>query len=774
MVNKKIMLLAPGMVLGALVLAADGRLSPNPAAPEKVSAETFENVGRQAVLVQSGEILKEAHKARFDKKYADAIAKYRSAKKVLSKHNTGSHFTDRLKQCEAWIAQCYYEMAGEAMKKADSRASINDFEDAIRICKIALEYCKERREELNKRIEFYEKRRDAAVARYDRSIEKLKPNHFASEYNIQLLIEQGIVLLKRNELMAARRKFEEVLLLDPYNETAVQNLLGVNTRLRKAAEIRANATARHLTGEVEWAAALPVVMDRVKDVNGLGSDGKAKAIDKERSPMLERLQSIKFPSYNLVKNVKNFAQVMQDLEAMSRTEDPQKKGVNFVIRLKKHANPRNVPKMAGLMTSKPISLLEILTRFQERGDLTFKVDDHSVIIAEKGVPLEKMTVRTFKFSLSPEDTEAKLKDAMKSGGGVSFGEGASLTLVPVRNEIVSKNTPINQRRIENWIALRGGSENKMVQVMFKFLEVAQNDLDELGFSWQYARRGNNMSFDLGSNSLLRHYANDDANDRFDGAPVPSNNNAGAANINGMGDPDSTYGFAWRDRKNALIASVYALDWADSSDILYSPRVTTLNNTVARVDMTEKHYYPGEYEDIDNESTEKVRVYVTNPQPTLDDERDLGIKFTIKPEINGHTIRAIVDFDIKQFDSWLIVDSRNLANDDDDGEYQKKAVINTRRIYTDVTLKDGDTVLIGSIAQDLTTQLHDKIPILGDLPLIGRLFQSRYTVSKKNNLLVFMTCKIIGPDGSAAIFDSKTGDATHVGGSAGLPTFPRNL
>jgi general secretion pathway protein D len=177
----------------------------------------------------------------------------------------------------------------------------------------------------------------------------------------------------------------------------------------------------------------------------------------------------------------------------------------------------------------------------------------------------------------------------------------------------------------------------------------------------------------------------------------------------------------------------------------------MNNTTARVDMTEKRYFPGEYEDIDSESTENVRVYVTNPQPTLDDERDLGIKFTIKPEIQpGDLIRAAVKFDIKQFDSWLIVDSRNLANEDDDGEYQKKAVINTRAITTDVVLKDGATVLIGSISQDLTTSLHDRIPILADIPLIGRLFQAQSEKAERRNMLVFVTARRLGTDGAPVV------------------------
>lgn len=772
MVNKKIMLLAPGVVLGALVMAAE---NPAPAAPSQVNAETFEHVGRQKVYHDSSSAVDKANKLLSEGKYDEALAIYRRVKKDLEKYSGGTVFKKQIEYCSKRIEQCYWDKAGDAMDRADESATYKDFEEAIRLCKEAKEMCPGRQEELDKRIAFYQKRREAAIARDNNSMDKLRPGQVESEYNIQLLIEQGIVLLKRDELMAARRKFEEVLLIDPYNETAVQNLLGINTRLRKAAKIRAAASARHSTGEVEWAGALPIT----QKITDMAPEEGVGVIDKERpNPLNERLEKIKIKNYDLTEM--NLEQMVQDLRGRirvlkSQADEDKKRDfeVNFVVRMPKGFDARKAPKLKSYRTSSA-SVLGILKTLEKRGDLTFKVDENAVVIAAKGEPLESLTVKVFPFSLNPDDTPEKLKNAMQAGGQVTFGPGSSLELVPLRNEIVSKNTPSNQKLIERWVARRGDNGSQMVQVMFKFLEVAQNDLDELGFSWGYARRGSNMSFEAGSNSLLRHYANDDANDRFGGSPVPSDINLNNDTLNTIGDGDSTYGFVWNDRKNILAAHVYALDWADSSDILYSPRVTTLGGTVARVDMTEKHYYPGEYEDIDSESTERVRVYVTNPQPTLDDERDLGIKFSIKPEIQGDLIRAVVDFDIKQFDSWLIVDSRNLEAEDDDGEYQKKAVINTRRILTDVTLKDGDTVLIGSISQDLTTKLHDKIPILGDLPLIGRLFQSRYTVSKKNNLLVFMTCKIIGPDGSAARVDKDTGLPKNVGGERGLPVFPRNL
>lgn len=766
------MLLAPGVVLGALVMAAE---NPAPVMPPAPGAEAFENVGRQKKYFDISAIVRQANQQMAEGKYPQAIESYRKAEKELRPFAGGALFNEKIEFCRKRIEQCYYEWAGEAMKEADELVTVLKFEEAIARCKEAVKFCPEREKELKERIVFYLKRRDAAANRNEISMGELKPDYQSNEYNIQLLIEQGVVLLKRDELMAARKKFDEVLLIDPYNEVALQNLMGINTRLRDSAKTRASAAARHLVGEVEWAASIPIVKDFQ-----LGEDDKdekkgSKAIPKrQESHMLARLKEIKFPSYTLIKNVMTFDEALEDLQRQAAEHDPKKLGVNFVIRKAKTEKGKAVPKLAGYSTTKPTSLLAILNQLQERGDLTFKVDDNAVVIAAKGVPLEKMTVRTFSFPIEPGLTEKKLMDALKAGAQVTFGPGAELHLIPLRNEIVSRNTPSNQERIENWTASRGDSGSEMVQIMFKFLEVAQNDLDELGFSWGYARRGNNASFDLGTNSLLRHYSNDDGNDRFGGTAVPSQIDLQAANPENAGDPDSTYGFVWRDRKNALAASVYALDWADSSDILYSPRVTTLNNTTATVNMTEARYFPGEYEDVDNESDEKIRYYVEQPQPSFEDARDLGIKFTIKPEIQGNDlIRARVNFNIQQFDSWLIVDSRNPDNEDDDGEYQKKAVLNTRAINTEVTLKDGETVLIGSIAQDLTNTLHDRIPILADIPFIGRFFQSRYTVSKKNNLLVFMTCKIIGPDGSAAR-RKESGEPKNVGGQRGLPVFPRNM
>ena len=768
MIDKKIMLLAPGVVLGVMAMAAE---SAGPVIfPERSGisskAEALENIGRQELLFRSTAMVNQANKLMQEAKYREAIAKYREVVKLLSPTGAGERFKEKIDFCRKRISECYYMMADEAMKKADDLVTSYDFDEAVKLCEEALEYCPERKEELEKRIKFYSTRRQAAINRENAEITKMEPDFSKQEYQIQLLIEQGIALAKRDELIKAKRKFEEVQLIDPFNAAAQQNMLAINTRIKEAAVARFNATSRRMIGDIEWQAAIPIVAE--SDAGSGENQLSAPVAKKEAGELEKQLRAIIIPNFVLYDKLQTFKEAVDDLRRQAEENDPSQRGINFVIRDIKHADPKNAPKLAGYSPGKS-SLYDILSELQERGDLSFKLDDNAVVIVAKGQQLEKMNVQVFSFALSPDDTAESLMENLKSGAQVTFAPGASLTLSQVRNEVISRNTPANQRKIEHWLANNSEKGTPMVQLMFKFLEVSQNDLDELGFNWQYSRINSNVNFQAGGNSLLRHYANDDANDRFGG-------NAVAATVNAQGkDDDATYNFNWSDKRNQLGFSVYALDWADSSDILYSPRVTTRAGAQAYVNMSEMHHYPGEYEDIDNENTEKAWVRVVQPQPSLDDEQSLGINnFTVFPKVQGDLITTDVKFTIKQFDSWLIVDSRNLESEDDDGEYQKKAVINSRSISTNVTLRDGETVLIGSIAQDLTTQMHDKIPILGDIPFIGRLFQSRYTISKKNNLLIFMTCKLVDTDGSAWNKDPKTGKAANNGGQRGLPDFSRNL
>jgi len=74
------------------------------------------------------------------------------------------------------------------------------------------------------------------------------------------------------------------------------------------------------------------------------------------------------------------------------------------------------------------------------------------------------------------------------------------------------------------------------------------------------------------------------------------------------------------------------------------------------------------------------------------------------------------------------------------------VFSTRRVSTGITIYDGHTVAIGGLMREDVQTVQDSVPVLGDLPFIGRLFQSNSENRIKSNLIVFVTAQIIDATG----------------------------
>ena len=72
---------------------------------------------------------------------------------------------------------------------------------------------------------------------------------------------------------------------------------------------------------------------------------------------------------------------------------------------------------------------------------------------------------------------------------------------------------------------------------------------------------------------------------------------------------------------------------------------------------------------------------------------------------------------------------------------------TRTIQTHLRIYDGETVVLGGVLNDKTETMDDRIPVLGDFPLVGRFFRSQVDEATKINLLIFTKVQLIKPDGS---------------------------
>ncbi|MBE36811.1 MAG: hypothetical protein CMI16_14865 [Opitutaceae bacterium] len=80
-----------------------------------------------------------------------------------------------------------------------------------------------------------------------------------------------------------------------------------------------------------------------------------------------------------------------------------------------------------------------------------------------------------------------------------------------------------------------------------------------------------------------------------------------------------------------------------------------------------------------------------------------------------------------------------------GFYQP--IFSVRDISTKVTIWDGATLIMGGLTREEVKKVNDKIPVLGDIPILGKLFRSKGESAQKRNLIIFVTANLLSPGGS---------------------------
>ena len=105
-----------------------------------------------------------------------------------------------------------------------------------------------------------------------------------------------------------------------------------------------------------------------------------------------------------------------------------------------------------------------------------------------------------------------------------------------------------------------------------------------------------------------------------------------------------------------------------------------------------------------------------------------------------------------------------------GFYQP--IFSVRDISTKVTIWDGATLVMGGLTREEVKKVHDKVPILGDLPLLGRLFRSTGQSAQKRNLVIFVTARLVNPGGGPKRTSSRIAPAKLLGSGPTLVSADR--
>ena len=172
------------------------------------------------------------------------------------------------------------------------------------------------------------------------------------------------------------------------------------------------------------------------------------------------------------------------------------------------------------------------------------------------------------------------------------------------------------------------------------------------------------------------------------------------------------------------AVINALETDQDSNVLSTPFVTTLDNVPATFLVGQ------EIPIVTGESLSTAgTAAVINPFRTFD-RQEVGIRLEVLPQISeGDVIRLEIRQEVSSISGALTT----LAED---------FVTNKREIETTVLANDGEIIVLGGLLQDDEQIEVSKVPLLGDVPVVGKLFQSKGRSRAKTNLMVFLRPKII--------------------------------
>ncbi|TNF33094.1 MAG: type II secretion system protein GspD [Gammaproteobacteria bacterium] len=165
----------------------------------------------------------------------------------------------------------------------------------------------------------------------------------------------------------------------------------------------------------------------------------------------------------------------------------------------------------------------------------------------------------------------------------------------------------------------------------------------------------------------------------------------------------------------------ALNSDAATNILSTPSIVTLDNQEAEISVGQNvPFLTGSYSTTNNGTT--------NPFQTVE-RKDIGITLKVTPQINdGDTIKLDIDQEISQ----VAASSQSTVD----------LTTNKRTLKTSVLVEDGEILVLGGLIDDQMRDSTQKVPLLGDIPLLGVLFRSQNTTKDKQNLMIFMRPSIL--------------------------------
>ncbi len=381
--------------------------------------------------------------------------------------------------------------------------------------------------------------------------------------------------------------------------------------------------------------------------------------------------------------------------------------------------------------------------------------------------------------------EAQALRSFLQQAGVNFDGTPGSTLAYDGSAMIVTQTVRNLDRIRS--ILNRYNDVRQVEIEAKFIEVQEGALEELGVSWHVAQRGRPLldpatgqplldatgapRFDVrdtytsgGVRPLAEAFRNSNTVNAIliDGEAAANTSPPtfpGAVLLGGAVNPLANVSGAVGDFD--VNAIVRALSQKQGTDLLSAPKVTVLSGNTASMVVAQEMRYPQSYGEIQSQvgssnssgTSGSAGVTVTAGTPQDFATRNVGVELRVTPivEEDDYSISLDLNPKVTEFEGFVEYGGPSLAISSGrtvtvpPGFYQP--IFSVREVSTKVTLWDGATLIMGGLTREEVKQVDDRVPVLGSIPGLGRLFRTKGESTQKRNLLIFVTANLVSPGGS---------------------------
>ncbi|HRZ13750.1 MAG TPA: hypothetical protein P5567_15005 [Kiritimatiellia bacterium] len=798
-------------------------------AKKKVSAKEArqkamqEEVKRQAMQVDGEKKLEAGYTALQAKNYLAAAAAFEESVKNLPDRPQNAALLERAR----WgLAETYYQIASDQLQKENIKDARDNVEKALRAVP-------EHRpaDALLKRIE---------KAEYIASLPKApadRPETIEKQKTIDELLVEGRQFFDLEDYNKAEKLYEQVLLQDEYNVEAMRYLRRIDERRFKRRTTERNATVADMMQQVRdaWN---PPVRDEAESPERLLED--KTVVDKTATQKLqEKLTKIIIPSFevrdgnihDVIRNLDEMARANDPegfgVNILLNLNQPGAEGALSAPAPAPAPMPTapatgdefdeffTEPAMTApvaaptpgirtiTLSLRRVSLLDAIKYITDIANLKFRIEDNVVIITPANVAVGRIITRMYPVQPSILDViveKEEVTEADRGGGGdfiamggstvttkrgdvkeffekagVPFPAGTSITYNSAISQLIVANTADNLDTFERILSQLNVIPTQ-VEIEARFVEVNQDDLEELGLQWiltddwEIAQAENGYGSMAGTEHVKvsadqdgftkgnRFFAFD--NTTLAVSPV-SPTTIRSDQQTAMGGILTAASVLTNPELTVILQ---ALSQNGHSDLLSAPRITTRSGQNAQIQVVKEIIYPTEFE-VTQPTVQSQGDLVTPPvvTPGAFQTREVGVILNVTPTVgpDGYTIDLTMVPEVAELVEWIQYGSEitlpqnrtnpitGLLESGDPLVYAfniPQPIFSSRNVTTSLVIWDGQTVVMGGLIREELVSFKDKIPFLGDIPLLGRLFRTEGQKSRKTNLLIFVTARLVDPAG----------------------------